>query len=308
MRPADPHAPQPAQSAQPRPVANFPIATRAFDASALQASQADRAPRAAAPVPSPAEAAPPTAAPAAPVAGDHATPALPGLGEAASVAAVPSQVAVSVRAPAAQSELPVVLSCPELRAPARAGRRATGSAPVQLQSPPPLQLQVPLLSAQLSKAKPNASAAVKAIRKHLERVASNSLAVIKRRVRQDGRIECEWSPAADLEVGLRQIGAQHDFFAAAALGLSVSCIRTRKWVIEAPHQIRGETVEEFDLAWAEEGIDAWGLRLQQCRAYRDIKGIEFWFWARINDCRIFSKRAKSKIWFQECASSGDYAY
>ena len=115
-------------------------------------------------------------------------------------------------------------------------------------------------------------------------------------------------PVADIAIGYCQLSGQHDFYAAAALGLSVSCIRTRKWLTEAPHQIRGETVETFNPAWAEEVIDAWDLRLQQCHAYRDIKGVDFWFWAKKGDGRIHSKRAKSKIWFQERASSGDYAY
>ena len=309
VRPADSHAKRPAQSAQRGPVANFPLATRAFDAAALAAQQADRAARAAALVPSPAEAAPSVAAPALPVSADRAIPALPVLEEAASVAAVSSQDAASGRAPAAQPGLPVVLSGAELRGPARTARRATGPAPVA-QSAPLLPLLVPLLVAKLAAAQPNASAAVQAIRKHLLRAASDALAppAIKRRIRQDGRVECDWGPAADLSVAYCHLGGQHDFYTAAALGLSVSCIRTRKWVTEVPHQIRGQTVEEFNPAWAEETIDAWGLRLQQCHAYRDIKGVEFWFWARIGDGRIFSKRAKLKLWFRERASSGDYAY
>ena len=319
--PPDPHAPQPAESAQRRPIANLPIATRAFGAAALPAQQAGPAPRAAALVPSPVAAASPVAAPAALVSSDSpisvrpspppvAAPALPGLGGAASVAAVPSQDAVFVRAPAAQSKLPVVLSGPELRGPARTGRRAIGLVRAQAQSAPLLPLLVPRLFAELAAAKPNASASVKAIRKLLMRAASDALGSpgIKRRIRQDGRVECDWSPAADLEIAIRHIAGQHDFAAAAELQLSISCLRTRKWVTETPHQIRGQTVEEFNPAWAEETIDAWDLRLQQCHAYRDIKGVEFWFWARNGDGRRFSKRAKSKAWFQECASSGDYAY
>ena len=265
---------------------------------------------AAALVPSLAEVAPPVASPAVPGSAERAIPFASDSKEVASVAAVPSQDAASGRVAAGQAELPVVLSGPELRGPATIGRRATVLAPVQAQTAPMLPLLVPRMVAELAAAKPNASAAVKAVRKHLLRVASDPLAApaIKRRIRPDGRVECDWVPAADLDVAYRHLGGQHDIYAAAALGLSVSCIRTRKWLTELPHQVRGQTVEEFNPAWAEETIDAWDLRLQQCHAYRDIKGVEFFFWARKGDGRIFSKRAKSKVWFQERACSGDYAY
>ena len=309
VRPDDPRVPLPAQLAQNASAADFPLAARASGATARPARRRNRAAPDVAPVPSSGEAGRPVSARAVPEFGERSIPALSVPEEAASVAAVPSQNAATARDAPAQSELPVVLSGPELRGPAHS-RRAPAPAPAQARSAPLLPLLVPGLVAKLAAAKPNASAAVQAIRKHLLRAASDPLAppAIKRRMRQDGRVECDWGPAADLSIGYCHLGGQHDFYSAATLGLSVSCLRTRKWVTELPHQIRGQTVEEFNPVWAEETIDAWRLRLQQCHAYRDIKGVEFWFWARIGDGRIFSKRAKSKLWFRERASSGDYAY
>jgi hypothetical protein len=255
---------------------------------------------------------PPSAevAPAVPGLAKPAILFLPASKAAASLAAVANQDADSGRAPAVQAELPVVLAGPELRGPAPTGRRAKGQAPVQAQAaPPPVPLLVPLLVARHADANPAASPAVNAVRKILARFVSDSRATpaINRRIRQDGRVECEWGPAADLEISLRHIAGQHDLYSAAAVGLSVSCLRTRKWLTEVPHQIRGQTVEEFNPAWAEETIDAWDLRLQQCHAYRDMRGVEFFFWARKGDGRIFSERAKKTAWFHERTSSGNYA-
>jgi len=185
--------------------------------------------------------------------------------------------------------------------PARTGRRARGPAPVELEPPPlPFLLSV----AQHAAAHPAASLAVKQIRELVLRAVSNShtAPVLRRFARQGNRIECKWSLPADLEISLRHLSGQHDFYAAAELGLTLSCLRSRKTVLELPPQIRGETVAEVHPAWAEDTIDAWGLRLQQCHAYRDIKDVEFYFWVKKGEHRLFSERAKDREWFTQLTS------
>jgi hypothetical protein len=118
------------------------------------------------------------------------------------------------------------------------------------------------------------------------------------------RLQIQWTPALDLELSYRHFGFQDNTIGARAMGVSEASYRSRKTRLELPPLPRGQSVPEFNEDWARETIEAYGMKRVKCRAY-EKQGVEFWFWCRKKEHRIWSKLAKSKAWFRDAVGSLD---
>lgn len=121
-------------------------------------------------------------------------------------------------------------------------------------------------------------------------------------VKARGRPEKQWTPDADLELSYRHYAFQDNSVAAREMGVSEASYRSRKTRLELPPLPRFQAVPEFNMDWALETIEAYGMKRVRCRAYQQ-QGVEFWFWCGKKEHRIWSKLAKSKAWFRDTAAA-----
>lgn len=85
------------------------------------------------------------------------------------------------------------------------------------------------------------------------------------------------------------------------MGISPAAMRSRKTRLELGQLPRGETVDEFNPTWAADTIAAYDYVKKRCKAFWDLRGIEFFFWSRRSEGRRFSELARSKAWFRDLA-------
>ena len=115
------------------------------------------------------------------------------------------------------------------------------------------------------------------------------------------RKEIIWTTGLDEEIAQRHWAFQHYKAAARDMGMSPGAMRSRKTRLELGQLPRGETVDEFNPAWAADTIAAYDYVKKRCKAFWDLRGIEFFFWSRRSEGRRFSELARSKAWFRDLA-------
>jgi hypothetical protein len=125
-------------------------------------------------------------------------------------------------------------------------------------------------------------------------------------LRKGLRQEIDWTTALDDETAERHWAFQHYKRAACEMGMSAAAMRSRKTRLELPMLPRGETVEEFNPAWAADTIAAYGYVKKRCKAFWELRGVEFFFWSSRSANRRFSKLARSKVWFHDSADLAAY--
>ncbi len=119
--------------------------------------------------------------------------------------------------------------------------------------------------------------------------------------RKGQRKEIIWTTELDEEIAQRHWAFQHYKAAARDMGISPAAMRSRKTRLELGQLPRGETVDEFNPTWAADTIAAYDYVKKRCKAFWDLRGIEFFFWSRRSEGRRFSELARSKAWFRDLA-------
>ena len=64
---------------------------------------------------------------------------------------------------------------------------------------------------------------------------------------------------------------------------------------------RNAGADIIDLGIAADTIAAYDYVKKRCKAFWDLRGIEFFFWSRRSEGRRFSELARSKVWFRDLA-------
>ena len=220
--------------------------------------------------------------------------------EDAPVSAIGAGAAKSVLAvvPTSEAPFPVVLAGPLARRPAeQAAVAPTQAAP---QSTVSALAPVAVLPVQGLPFQPPLTAV-------LRPTASLSLFPAVSRKGLRGEIPWKGNVALDHEVALRTWAGQHYKKAAAEMEISIAAFLSRRSRLELPRMARNEWVEVFNKDWAPSMIEAFGYKKVQCRAYKQ-RGVEFYFWCKKTEKRLFSKLARSKAWFREAEAAASYGF
>lgn len=113
-------------------------------------------------------------------------------------------------------------------------------------------------------------------------------------VRKGEKGEIIHSVDRDLQIALRVFSSQHYVTSAREMGMSVAAFTSRRTRLEIPTMARGESIEEFNIEYAAEMINALGLKRVQCLKHKE-RGKQFFFWCKQTECLHISQFLKDKM-------------